>query len=152
MLPKLIEAVALVLSLVGPVLVIMNWSFLPDVIPIHFGLSGKPDGWGNKAILAVVGGESIFIYTLLSIGQVHKRPNLPWKIRDEMLPVQLALVSQLLVYLKLETSILFAYLCWAMIDTAKGLSQGLSPYFTPVLIVAIIATICNFFIRSYKAR
>ncbi|GAC1464595.1 MAG: hypothetical protein NVSMB70_10610 [Chamaesiphon sp.] len=27
------------------------WFVLPDIIPIHFGISGQPNGWGSKATL-----------------------------------------------------------------------------------------------------
>ncbi|GAC1492878.1 MAG: hypothetical protein NVS2B14_05770 [Chamaesiphon sp.] len=27
------------------------WFVLSDIIPIHFGISGQPDGWGSKETL-----------------------------------------------------------------------------------------------------
>jgi len=42
----------------GFALVWVNYSRLPERVPIHFGLDGKPDGWGVRSwiwLLPVVG-------------------------------------------------------------------------------------------------
>jgi uncharacterized membrane protein len=43
-----LDAVALAAALGCVVLVAMNYSSLPDTVPIHFGPSGNVDGWGDK--------------------------------------------------------------------------------------------------------
>jgi uncharacterized membrane protein len=46
------------------------WPGLPDTIPTHFGIDGKPDAWGKKDSIfmlpAIMGGMSLFVYLLLS--------------------------------------------------------------------------------------
>lgn len=46
------------------------WPGLPDTIPTHFGIDGKPDAWGKKQSIfmlpAIMGGMSLFVYLLLS--------------------------------------------------------------------------------------
>jgi hypothetical protein len=43
-----LEAIALVGVLVGFAQLAVAWSGLPPVVPVHFDLSGEPDGWGPR--------------------------------------------------------------------------------------------------------
>ena len=38
------------------------WSVLPDTVPIHFDLSGEPNGWGGKAMEFILIGANVFVY------------------------------------------------------------------------------------------
>jgi uncharacterized membrane protein len=46
------------------------WPDLPDSIPTHFDINGKPDAWGKKGSIfilpLVMGGMSLFVYLLLT--------------------------------------------------------------------------------------
>lgn len=46
---KLIQELVLIILAVLPVLYLfMNWSLLPESIPIHFDLKGNPNGYGSR--------------------------------------------------------------------------------------------------------
>lgn len=46
------------------------WPDLPDRIPTHFGIDGKPDAWGKKESIfllpVIMGGMGLFVYLLLT--------------------------------------------------------------------------------------
>jgi uncharacterized membrane protein len=46
------------------------WPDLPESIPTHFDINGKPDAWGKKESIfilpVVMGGMSLFVYLLLT--------------------------------------------------------------------------------------
>ncbi|MGV3558822.1 DUF1648 domain-containing protein [Larkinella arboricola] len=46
-------------------LIIGYYAHLPEVIPVHFGLNGKPDRWGSRATLFVVPTISTFLCLIL---------------------------------------------------------------------------------------
>jgi uncharacterized membrane protein len=59
---RLLNALTLLL-LVGQVaLIIGNYAQLPETIPVHFGLGGKPDRWGGRGQLFIVPGLATFIF------------------------------------------------------------------------------------------
>ncbi|WP_071593339.1 DUF1648 domain-containing protein [Kamptonema formosum] len=60
----IVAAAGTVLSVALPV---QSWKALPPVIPVHFGLSGMPDGWGAKAILWLFPALSAAIYMGLTV-------------------------------------------------------------------------------------
>jgi uncharacterized membrane protein len=47
-----------------------QWPNLPDSIPTHFGIDGKPDAWGRRESIfmlpLIMGGMSLFVYLLLT--------------------------------------------------------------------------------------
>jgi hypothetical protein len=45
---EIVPAVAVVISVV---VIVFNWANLPEVVPIHFGLMGQPDGWGPRLVV-----------------------------------------------------------------------------------------------------
>ena len=65
--------VAIVLPLVYLFLV---WNQLPDIVPTHFGPSGKPDAYGPKWTLTILSAVSIGVYFLLRyVPQLDPRLN-----------------------------------------------------------------------------
>ncbi len=44
------------------IIVIVNYSKLPDTIPIHYGLSGEPDNFGSKIFIFTLPALYIFLY------------------------------------------------------------------------------------------
>lgn len=60
----------IIISILPIVYVAMIWKTLPDIIPTHFGPSGKPDQYGSKSaiwlITSILAGASLFAYSLLT--------------------------------------------------------------------------------------
>lgn len=45
-----LEVIAAAGILWGCWIIVQYWDALPQRIPIHFGLSGRPDAWGDKTV------------------------------------------------------------------------------------------------------
>ena len=54
----------------------MVWSQLPEIVPTHFGLNGKPDAYGPKWTLCILSAVSVGMYFLLRyVPQLDPRLN-----------------------------------------------------------------------------
>lgn len=148
------EKVFEVLSVLGVLFVFLliyqSWGILPDRIPTHFGFTGQPDAWGNKATLFFLPIMTVAMYLLLTI--VSRFPhtfNYPGKITEENAATQYLMARHLIAVLKVETIWLFAYIQWVTIEVAQGKAPGLSNLFLPIVLVVMVGTIVVYF---YKAR
>lgn len=62
------EAILWVWTLTPMLYLIVIWHDLPDSVPTHFGIDGKPNDWSSKSTLFfLVGGMSIGTYLLMLI-------------------------------------------------------------------------------------
>ena len=71
---RLITGVALLLIITPAIYLLIIYQSLPDSVPVHFGLDGKPDRFGNKSELilstAILSVLNLGIYLLLT--NIHK--------------------------------------------------------------------------------
>ena len=44
-----------------------HWHDLPPRVPVHFGLTGHPDGFGSKIILLILPATAIVLYLALTV-------------------------------------------------------------------------------------
>lgn len=53
------------------------WSHLPDTIPTHFGMNGRPNGWMGRPAIFIVPASGIFTYAVLLLASLvdPKRKN-----------------------------------------------------------------------------
>src|SRR5687768_13648744 len=62
---KIILAVCAVLVLAQILLVAINYSSLPDTVPIHYGINGEADSFGPRYTLWILVGISIAVIAFL---------------------------------------------------------------------------------------
>jgi uncharacterized membrane protein len=132
---------------------IKSWPLLPETIPHHFGVSGKPDAWGGKWILWFFPGISLVLYIGLTI--LSRYPhiyNYPWPITEKNAAAQYHLARTMIVALKAEIILLFAYLQQQTIQVALGKAGGLGVAFLPIFLILIFGTIGFYFVKAYQAR
>lgn len=119
---ELTTVVGLLLSFI---IVIRAWSVLPSEIPIHFGFSGKPDGWGPKYFAAILPVVSLIMwagFTLLNkISGTPTDPMMTW----------------ILIVCKADVVWMFTYITWKMIQTALKQADGLGKLFLPISLLPI---------------
>ena len=60
--------------------VVLRWDALPDAIPLHYDIHGRPEDWGNKAMIWVMPATGLGIYVLLLVSSFFPQT---WKIRGE---------------------------------------------------------------------
>lgn len=132
---------------------IKYWPLLPETIPHHFGVSGKPDAWGGKWILWLLPGISLVLYVGLTI--LSRYPhiyNYPWLITEKNAAAQYHLARTMIGALKAEIVLIFAYLQWQTIQVALGKAEGLGIAFLPAFLLLVFGTIGVYFRKAYQAR
>jgi hypothetical protein len=131
----------------------MHWHDLPSRVPVHFGLTGHPDGFGSKIILLLLPATAVLLY--LALTAVARYPayfNLPVPVTDLNRQTLRRLAIEMLGWLKAEVMCILAWLTFAAISTAAGHRAGLGTAFAPVSIGVVAATIALFWYRMVQTR
>ena len=128
------------------VLLIFIWEYtfisyreLPDIIPIHFGIDGTPDGFSTKKMSWLLPFISTFIFGLLfylSKNQSSSLLNLPSNIKENK-----TLSSNILHFVNLIVMVLFSVITYKSINVALEKSSRLSSatlYLVALLFLGII--------------
>jgi hypothetical protein len=131
------------------------WPHLPRVVPIHFGASGNPDGWGDRAWLLVTVGFAAGTFWLLTAlarhrdlhGSVITSSSEPAE-RDR----QFFLAVRTFGWLKLTTVTVFAYVFVSTVASAQGGSGGLGSWFLPVTLAAFFGIIVSHVVAAVRRR
>lgn len=148
-----LEIAALVGLVLSFLTLLRSLPALPASIPIHFGLSGKPDAWGDRQTLWLFPGLNVVLYLAVTItSQFPHTFNYPVAITPENAFKQYQIAFNLLLWLKLEIIWLFAFIEWKMIQVAVGASQGLGVAFAPAMLLLICCTSGFYLWQAYRAR
>lgn len=134
----LLEIPALAAFLAVPVLILTNYNSLPARIATHFGLSGKPDGYGDKGILWVMALAATIVYSLTSTAPFY--PHL-MNVPEPRTPKKIGVAIGMIRILKLETTVFIAALVWMMIETARGNAGGIGIVVPIGFAVCLLGTI-----------
>ncbi len=141
------EAIAIAALAGSAGLVAVNWAGLPDQMPVHFGVSGKPDGWGNKNILWILALTNVGTYVVLTMAsRFQGLINLPFRIDRDAPEVQRLLRSMAIV-LKAVLMLTFLYIMQAMVNTALGRADGLGIQFLPIFLAATFVPLILFSLK-----
>lgn len=139
---------AILIAIVNLVYAAYSFSNLPATIPIHFGIDGKPNGWGERYTIFFI--PLINLVLVLFMASVRKNPfsylNLPIKLSNNNLEARMNLGRQLLDLITICISTLFFFIeldivksshspipsngIFAVIVTIVVAILGLSAYYT----------------------
>jgi len=150
---KILEIVGWI-SVVGIwALPLINYSILPEIIPIHFNGAGKANGFGNKTHIFILP----IISTLLFIGLtiLNKHPhifNYPSQITKENAVDQYTNATRMMRVLKLVIVLLFGLIVFKTIQNVNGHADGLGTWFLPFTIGVFIILTLYFLIKSLKQK
>jgi Protein of unknown function (DUF1648) len=129
---NLIDALSVVVLILGWALALSVYPRLPERVPVHFGLRGEADRWGGRWMIFMVPLVSTAIVALDYWIFEYISPGSPRPIPPEMrTPLHLLL---------LELSVIFTYITWRMSEVAFGRARGLGGWFLPVALIAVFAT------------
>jgi uncharacterized membrane protein len=142
-----IAAVASLIVLI--VLPLMNFSSLPERIPVHFNSYGNADGYGSKTTLLILPATGVFIYVLMTVlaGYPHIF-NYGVKITPENAEVQYRLATRMLRFLKTVILIMFTFISSQTIRLTAGKTEGLGKLFLPVFLIATFGIVIIYFVQS----
>lgn len=151
---QLFHLAALIALGIHGVTIAMYYPGLPDRIPIHFGIDGKPDGWGDKWMLLLLLGVTVGMFALMkfitTIGA--DKYNYPVTITPQNKEKQYRLSRQLIFMMNAGMMVLFLLITWGIIQTAKGHWNGLGNWFWLALLGLIFVPIGYTLVESRKYK
>ncbi|AOM76861.1 DUF1648 domain-containing protein [Pedobacter steynii] len=110
---KGLEALGLLLLLTGWTYLVLAYSKLPESIPTHFSISGKPNAFGHKSDLYNLMTVATALYLLLTIANLFPQYfNYLRSITAENARRQYTIATRILRYLKVMIVFIFVALVW----------------------------------------
>jgi uncharacterized membrane protein len=145
-----IGALGLILTLI---LIVTNYQDLPEIIPRHYDLNGKPDGFSSKSTIWFLPTVTLIMYIGLTI--LSRFPhiyNYPYNITVDNAERQYKNSAMMIRLLKMLLAFQFLYMTYAKIKIGLGEFDGLGILFTPVTLIVILGTIGVFSYRGFRLR
>ncbi|MNG01484.1 hypothetical protein D3C84_844670 [compost metagenome] len=130
-----------------------EWQNLPERIPMHFNGKGEIDGWGNKMSLIALPIIGIIVYTGLTL--LSKAPhvyNYPTSITAQNAGAQYQNARLFITILKAVIVVLFAFIEWTIIHTAKEGNADLNWWVFGFILLMLFGTIIFFIVRSIRLK
>lgn len=145
---ELIGLAAVVFLIAFP---IAHFAALPDAIPVHYGIDGKPDAFGNSNMIWLLSVVGIVIYiSLVVLSRYPHIFNYPKPITAENAYVQYKMACRLIRILNAFSTSFFAYLSYAIVHSASGKQNGLGTWFVLVFVVLISAILGIYIYKAMK--
>ncbi|HPF31004.1 MAG TPA: DUF1648 domain-containing protein [Candidatus Saccharibacteria bacterium] len=155
---KILFVIAVLLAIISWIIAIFYWDSLPDIIPIHFGISGQADGWANKSVFQVF--MVPFIQLLMTVGfifiyykpQYSDMPTTMWLITLEKKHQDHAfkLIRIMIAGMSVWIGIMFTYLTYAMNQSAIKPEYDLSTPIMMSIIGFMLIWLIFWTVRVYK--
>jgi uncharacterized membrane protein len=134
-LDKCLFASSIIILLAIWIFVVVVYAQLPNTIPIHFGASGKPDGYGGKSFLFLLPAIATILFVLLSA--LNKFPhvfNYAQSITAANAYKLYSSATRMLRWVSLAVVILIGYIVVLIYLNIIGLANGLGIWFVPIII------------------
>jgi len=146
----IVEIAALCAFLAIPALTLICYDALPATIPIHFGPSGTPDGYGSNATLIFLAVIDTIVFAVLSATPFFPNSiNMPGPRTAESIQAGIAMTR----ILKLEVMLFMVYITRMIIQTAHGNANGLGGIVPLLFVFALLSTIgAGFYLSTRNAN
>lgn len=126
---------------------------LPETIPIHFGLSGEADGFGDKGILWVLPIVGCVMYSgLIWLIRFPHLYNYPQDVTEANAAHLYKMATRMIRLINTLMSCAFAFLTYKIIQNALGHQSGLGYWFVPVFLILVFGAITYFLYHSMKKQ
>ena len=129
----------------------LNYSSLPEKIPIHFNGSGVADDYGTKATIFLFTGIGTLIFIGLTI--LNKYPhsyNYLEKITEENALTKYTQATKMVRSLKLSITVILFFSVYEICLIANGKSEGFGLWFLPIALGLVLLPVIIFVIKSLK--
>lgn len=131
------------------ILTVFTYFRVPDIIPVHFNVLGRPNGFGNKLFLFAMLGIASFIFfsITLSVKYIFAPPQanlVPNKNFD--------FAIRIVRFLKLTVMIGFIYIIVITNLIVDRVATGLGSFFLPAVIIALLFPVAYFFKRTLRQK
>ncbi|MHA7058404.1 DUF1648 domain-containing protein [Aquimarina sp. M1] len=131
---------------------IFYFNDLPEIVPTHFNIKGRPDDYSKKSMIWIL--PAIGWMLGISLYVLNKFPhafNYPTKISGENAFQIYKDATRLIRMLNLIIIWSFVYVLYQSIRVAINKSEGLGSWFIPVFIGIIFSTIIYYILKSKKS-
>ena len=132
-------------------LIIANYTNLPEVVPIHYNVSGQADRFGAKGNVLILPIIATAIFIGLTI--LNKFPhvfNYPTNITVDNALRQYTNATRMMRYLKFIIVAIFGLIVFQTFRNVYGQTNGLGVWFLPLTLALIFIPLTYFVIKSYK--
>ncbi|UXX80322.1 DUF1648 domain-containing protein [Reichenbachiella carrageenanivorans] len=136
---KVMETVGGLLLLLMVAYPAIQFSSVPDTIPVHFDAMGRPDRYGSKNSLWMISTIGIILY--LGMIVVNKFPhtfNYLTPITARNASRQYGLATKMIRLLNVVIAAVFFAIIYGMIQTALGYSTGLGAFILPFTVAPVL--------------
>ncbi len=152
-LEKALDALGVVALVLAGVVLVTYWPRFPETIPTHFDGSGRPDGWGGRATILLLGLLPYVTWVALTfLGRFPHRFNYPWTITAENADRQYLLSRTLLASVKVWAVLVLVHLLWRTSLVAVGEARTLGVAFLLVSLLVLFGILLVYFVQAYRAR
>lgn len=132
---------------------IASYTYLPEIIPVHFNLTGQADAHGSKFVLLFLP----VIATLLFIGLtvLNSYPhffNYPVPITEGNAARQYQNATRMIRTLKLVIVFIFSLCVCLIYRAAKTESGNLAYWFLPVVLAVLLVPMGYYIFRAVKGK
>ncbi|MCO5259237.1 MAG: DUF1648 domain-containing protein [Crocinitomicaceae bacterium] len=148
---KLLEMAIIVALITLWIVLITNYSSLPDTIPVHYTIKGEVDGYGSKSTLIVLQ----IVSTVMTIGLtlLNRFPhifNYPFQITEQNAVVQYRLATRFMRFLTLILVLIFGI---SPLEISYSSSMdSFSAYWLVVILGAIFIPLGIYFYLAWKNK
>ncbi len=155
--PGPIDKTLEILGMIGVLLLIglpvYYFSSLPDTIPMHYGFTGKPDGFGGKATIWITPIMGFLMYAGMTV--LNKFPhifNYPVEITPENAEKQYRIATRAIRLLITVMVYFFCYSTYTTIRIAVEEQSGLGSYYLLIFLTTIFGIIGALLYKSLKEK
>ncbi|HEY2406752.1 MAG TPA: DUF1648 domain-containing protein [Polyangiaceae bacterium] len=130
-----------------------TWNTIPSRVPMHFGVSGRADAWGDRATSLLLPAVGTVLYAVMSVLERFPHTyNYPVRVTEQNAATLYRLGRWLVLSTKLFLVCTFAFISYTSVCVARGEALGLSPWFLPALILPLFVVTGVFMYRMWRAK
>ena len=141
---------AILIAIINLVFAAYSFAKLPATIPIHFGIDGKPNGWGEKYTIFFIPFINLALVGFMA--SVRKHPfsylNLPIKLSNNNLEERVKLGKQLLDLISVAISTLFFFVELHIVISSQNPISSDGLFFVIFSIVVAILGLSAFYTKK----
>jgi uncharacterized membrane protein len=139
------ELLAIVALVSQGVYALFIYPTLPQTIPIHFGLDGRANNYGGREWIFFPFAVALALYILLTvISRFPQAFNYPWRVTEANAPRLYGVSRRMVVWLKAEMVLLFAYITWAIVRYTTVAPGPFDLGFVAIALLVVFGTVGYF--------
>ena len=146
------------LEVAGIAMLLLLWAFCfysyyntPDIVPVHFGADGKPDGYGDARTVFLMPIIAVFLFILMSLATRHPENfNYTVTITPQNAERQYSRMLRFMKWIKIGVVMIILLIEFFSFNVAIGKSDRLPGWILFVVFVLIFTPVLYFFKKSDK--